>query len=311
MKLLLLILINSFFTDPYQVLSGPAQGTTYSIKYQGKDTYQKQIDSILNEVDQQLSLWNPKSDLNAINQNKWTGSAPSHILFLYNLSTKIQKKTKGYFDVSIGPLITFYGFHTQDAEIKWKSPPVHLLGKVIIDKNNLVSKKDPDATFDFNAIAQGYTVDLIATYLESKNTENYIVEIGGEIRAKGINQQKEVWQIGIESPINQEIMQKIVSLKNEAMATSGSYQNFKIKKGKKISHIIDPKTGLTVEHSLLSVTVFHATAAEADAYATAFLAMGLEKSQALASKIKLKIYAIFENDKGQIETWKSPTFDAQ
>jgi FAD:protein FMN transferase len=296
------------FSDDYFALSGATQGTTYAVKYEGKQNYQMQIDSILAEVDQQLSLWNPRSDLVAINQGTWNGKAPKHISVLYDLSQTINKKTNGYFDVSIGPIIRYYGFHSESQDNPWKIPPTQLVGKIKLDKNQNVIKLDPEASFDFNAIAQGYTVDLIVEFLESKKSQNYLVEIGGEIRGKGYNQQKEIWKIGIENPKNEEELMKIISLSDAAVATSGSYHNIKIKNGKKLSHVIDPKTGLGVEHSLLSITVKAKSTAEADAYATAFLAMGLEKSKILSQKLKLKIYAIYDHD-GSLETYKSDDFE--
>jgi FAD:protein FMN transferase len=292
----------------YFALSGTTQGTTYAVKYEGNENYQKQIDSVLLEVDQQLSLWNPKSDLIAINQGTWSGKVPNHIGTLYELSKDINKKTNGYFDVSIGPIIRYYGFHSESLDNPWKTPPTHLIGKIRLDKNQNVEKLDKDASLDFNAIAQGYTVDLIVAFLESKGSVNYLVEIGGEIRGRGKNQQKEVWKIGIENPKNQEELMKIISLTDAAIATSGSYHNYIIKNGKKLSHVIDPKTGLGVEHGLLSITVQAKTTAEADAYATAFLAMGLEKSKMLSKKLKLKIYAIYDHD-GNLETYKSADFE--
>jgi FAD:protein FMN transferase len=296
------------YSNQYFALSGATQGTTYAVKYEGQENYQMQIDSILAEVDQQLSLWNPRSDLVAINQGTWTTKVPKHVGILYDLSQTINKKTNGYFDVSIGPIIRFYGFHSESQDNPWKSPPTQLVGKIKLDKNQNVLKLDKDASFDFNAIAQGYTVDLIVAFLESKKSQNYLVEIGGEIRGKGKNQQNEVWKIGIENPKNQEELLKIIPLADASIATSGSYHNFKIKNGKKLSHVIDPKTGLGVGHSLLSITVKAKTTAEADAYATAFLAMGLEKSKVLSKKLKLKIYAIYDHD-GNLETYKSDDFE--
>jgi FAD:protein FMN transferase len=296
------------FNNQYFSLSGATQGTTYAVKYDGIENYQMEIDSILAEVDQQLSLWNPKSDLVAINQGIWAGKVPKHIGILYTLSQGINKKTNGYFDVSIGPIIRYYGFHSESQDNPWKTPPTQLVGKIKLDANQQVIQLDKDASFDFNAIAQGYTVDLIVEFLESKKSMNYLVEIGGEIRGKGKNQQNEVWKIGIENPKNQDELMKIISLADAAIATSGSYHNFKIKNGKKLSHVIDPKTGLGVEHNLLSITVQAKTTAEADAYATAFLAMGLEKSKVLSKKLKLKIYAIYDHD-GTLETYKSPGFE--
>ncbi len=305
----LLILFSFLFSKPTQfyATSGKIQNKEYSVKFEGKEVYQTQIDSIFAVIDTELSLLNPKSVLSGINNGTWTDPAPQHIMAVYTISKKIHKKTHGYFDPTVGPILRYYGFYPDTIEHKWKTAPIELLGKIKIDKSQTIIKQDPEASFDFNAIVKGYMVDQVAAFLDANGCSNYLIELGGVIRAKGNNQQNEVWKIGIENPHNIDESIKIVDLNNVSIGTTGSFNTYKIDKGKKVSHVIDPKTGLGVEHSLLSVSVQAASSAEADAYATALLAMGLEKAKVLAKKQKIKFYAIYEQD-GKLETYKTNGF---
>ncbi len=305
----LLILLSLFFppSNQFYAVSGKIENKTYSVKYEGKENYQTQIDSILLEIELEISNQNPNSILQAVNANEWPEPAPWHLIEVYNLSQKLNKKTKGYFDPTVGPILQFYGFYPDKKENIWEKVPLHLLGKIKINKANLVEKLEPEASFDFGAIYKGYMSDYIADFLNSKGCDNYLIELGGVIVAKGKNQQKETWKIEIENPLNTEEAIKVIDIDNAAIGTTGSFKSYKMKAGKKVSHVIDPKTGLGVDHSLLSVTVKAKSGAEADAYATAFLAMGLEKAKAMAKKQKLEFYAIYEQD-NKLENFKTNGF---
>ncbi|MCB0410235.1 MAG: FAD:protein FMN transferase, partial [Flavobacteriales bacterium] len=173
--------------------------------------------------------------------------------------------------------------------------------------DSLVMKINPGTMLDFNAIAQGYSVDVLALFLEEKGIENYMVEVGGELRVKGVNKNDTLWRVGIDKPIEnnrERELQAIISLENSSLATSGNYRKFYEKDGVKYSHTINPLTGYPVQHSLLSVTVIAPTCALADAYATAFMVLGLEKSkQIVENNPDLEAFFIYSNEKNEMETF--------
>ena len=295
-------------TIAYKTLEGNAQGTTFKITF--KDTFEKdvtvQIDSLFKVIDHSMSLWDSISLISKINNNAIYDSLDSHFLKVFEASKLVNQKSEGYFDMSVGPLVKAWGFSIK------KGLPIptilqidSLKGIVGSDKIQLVERKirkeDPRNQIDFNAIAQGYTVDVISVFLEDLGYKDYLVEIGGELRAKGKNKEGKVWRVGIEKPQNERALEVVVNLENKSLATSGSYRKFFEKDGKKYSHAIDPRTGYPVTHSVLSMSVLANDCMTADAYATAFLVMGLEKAKRIAAKEKLDFFAIYnENGKSKV-----------
>lgn len=291
---------------------GEVFGTSFSIKYDAKDTpdFQKQFDSLFHVVNNSMSTYIDDSNISRINRNEDSLVDP-HFIKVFRTSEDIYKKTEGIFDPTIGSLVNAWDFGPEGKIVNLDSLKIDsLMLSVGLDKVKLVNDKliKPKGTFiDFNAIAKGYGVDVIGMFLESQNIDNYLVEIGGEIRSRGINVENQSnWKVGIEMPHfdgTQSIM-KAIAIKDESMATSGTYRKFKTDKdGNKYSHIIDTKTGYPSKTNLLSVSVLAKDCMTADAYATAFKAMGIDKVKTfLKTHPDLKVFMIFQNDKGDMET---------
>lgn len=305
-------------TNAYTELTGKAQGTTFSIKY--NDPYNRdlspQMDSLFRLIDQSMSLWDSTSIISRINRNE-NVKLDVHFEKVISRALEISSITNGAFDITIGPLIRLW-----NPALKMGSPlPDSMTVDSIrsytgFDKISLadgILKKDhPKIELDVNAIAQGYTVDLISNFLISKRIENFMVELGGEVRAQGVNERDSFWVIGIDKPVEasgqERTIQTTVALHNQSIATSGSYRKFYERDGKKYSHVIDPGSGYPVGHQLLSVSVIAGDCTSADAFATAFLVMGMERSFELAGKLDMEIYCIYINDDGGTDVRSSAGF---
>src|SRR5690606_10116533 len=267
--------------------SGEAQGTTYQITYltESAENYQEQIDSIFNVIDLSLSTYVPSSIISLINKDSMV-VADHHFINVFNAAKEISGKTNGYFDVTVGPLINAWGFGNSKKENVDSSLVDSLLKNIGYElvqlEENRIVKINSGSMLDFNAIAQGYTVDVLANFLEEKNIQNYLIELGGEVKAKGRKKNEELWTVGIDQPNEEPTegrpLQAIIQLENRALATSGNYRKYYVENGQKYSHIIDPHTGYPAKNNLLSATVIALDCMRADAYATAFMVMGLEKS---------------------------------
>lgn len=292
-------------------ISGAVFGTTYSVIYDAPVIYQKQFDSLFKVVNSSMSTYMPGTIISKINRDEDV-IIDAHFENVFKASEMLYKTTNGIFDPTIGAVVNAWSFGPK-GEIKALDSLkidslMHSVGfhKVNIDKNK-VKKKHPNTQIDFNAIAKGYAVDVIAAFLTSKKCSNFLVEIGGELRAKGINAEKQKpWKVGIDKP-NFEGTQsvfKAINLKDKAMATSGTYRKFKVdKNGKRYAHIIDAKTGYPSKSKILSVSVIANNCMIADGYATAFQAMGIEAVKLfLKAHPELKVLLIFENEKKQLET---------
>jgi len=291
-------------------LTGPVFGTMYSVIYDSEVNYQPQFDSLFAVINTSMSTYIPDSDISKLNRNE-TVSVDDHFLNVFNTSNTIYQATNGAFDPTIGAVVNAWDFGPEGKIVALDSLKIDSLmlgvgfNKVSI-KNNTITK--PTSTFiDFNAIAKGYGVDVIGLFLESKNVKNYLVEIGGEIRTRGTNIEKQSsWKVGVEMPHfdGEQSILNAISLKNESMATSGTYRKFKIDdQGNRYSHIIDTKTGYPSKTNLLSISVIAENCMIADAYATAFKAMGIEKvEEFLETHPELKVFLIFENDLNEFET---------
>lgn len=298
-------------------LSGFVFGTTYHITYLEVDSqanYQKSIDSLFFLVNKSLSTYLPTSDISKINKGDTTVVVDAMFTEVFAKAKKIYKETDGYFDPTIGKLINAYGFGSGKERKNMSSEEIKKLmigvgfDKVIL-KNNKVFRASNQIEFNVNAFAKGYGVDIIGRFLESKKVTNYLVEIGGEIRARGKKKEK-LWKVAIEKPNidGTRSIQKLLSLDNESMATSGNYRKFKINEnGNKIVHTINPKTGLASQSNLLSVSVrLKGDCADVDAYATAFLAMGLEKTKAFLLKHpELKVVLLYNDENNELKEFEN------
>lgn len=294
-------------------LSGPVFGTSYHIQYYSQETtdFQSKIDSLFYVINKSMSTYQTNSDISKLNRNE-SNYIDSHFAMVFDASKEIYKLTNGYFDPTIGNLVNAWDFGPEGNIVNLDSLKIDsLMVSVGMDKvkreGSKIIKQNPNTFIDFNAIAKGYGVDVISEFLESEGVENYIVEIGGEIRTKGINIEKDKdWKVGVEMPHfdgTQSVI-RAISLKDEAMATSGTYRKFKVdKNGNRYSHIIDTKTGYPSQTNLLSISVIASNCMTADAYATAFKAMGVEKvKEFLKAHPEFKVFLIFDNDKHELET---------
>ena len=267
-------------------LSGKAQGTYYSIIYYGHKDYQPQIDSILDAFDQSASLWVENSLLRQLNSNV-TDSLDDILAEMFARSAEINEYTGGAFDCTIGKLVRAWGFGF-DKSSEMTDNLIDSLrqytgqGIVEVTEGNRLQKRYPETEIDFNAIAQGYVVDIIADFLTREGVESFLVDVGGEVIARGVKPDGSSWGVGIERPAadkdSPQEVELVINLDDMSVVTSGNYRKYYEKEGVKYSHTIDPMTGRPVEHSLLSVSVVDKYAWRADALATAFMVMGLEKS---------------------------------
>jgi thiamine biosynthesis lipoprotein len=311
--LLLLIVFSCKQDQKNTKLTGDVFGTTYSIQYYSEenDDFQQQIDSLFYVINKSMSTYQTNSDISRINRNE-TVEIDEHFKKVFSASQVIYEATEDIFDPTIGVLVNAWDFGPEGKIISLDSLKIDsLMLSVGLNKvklvGNTIFKENTNTFIDFNAIAKGYGVDVIADFLESKNIENYIVEIGGEIRCKGTNIEKQKpWKVGVEMPHfdgTQSIM-KAISLHNESMATSGTYRKFKTDSlGNRYSHIIDTKTGYPSKTNLLSISVITSNCMTADGYATAFKAMGIEKvKDFLKTHPELKVFLIFENENKELET---------
>jgi FAD:protein FMN transferase len=317
--LFLLILSFSCKEKPeYSSFAGAAQGTTYSIVFENSDQrnpldLRAEVEKILQDFDMSLSLYKDSSILSKINRND-EAVPDKYFTEVFKRSAEISQLTDGAFDVTVGPLVKAWGFgpdeHKNVSPFKIDS----LLKLVGMDKVELkdgtLLKTDPRISLDFNAIAQGYSVDVVSTYLDEKRISSYLVEIGGEVRVKG-DKGGALWRIGIDRPVDNNMspgsdLEAIIELKDRSLATSGNYRKFYIENGIKYSHTINPKTGYPAKNQLLSATILASDCATADGIATACMVIGKEKSiEFLDLHPEFDGYLIYSDDSGNLKTWMS------
>ncbi len=294
-------------------ISGEIQGTFYNITYldaAGRN-YHKEIKASLRDFDKTFSIFDSLSLISRINANEANTILNESFIKLFTLSQNIAEKTEGAFDLTVAPLVKLWGFNngkriTVD-QAMIDSVKTFVGYKKIQLKGKKLLKTHPNVTLDANAIAQGYSCDIIADLLERKGVKNYLVEIGGELKTKGKSPRNDAWKIGINKPIDDSTstiseIQQILHLENVALATSGNYRKFYFHEGRKYGHSIDPISGYPTTHNLLSVTVIATDGITADAYATAFMVMGIVKSMALLQKLSnIEAYFIYQNEAGENE----------
>jgi thiamine biosynthesis lipoprotein len=303
-------------TEPLKI-EGQAQGTTYHITYydEQKRDFQPEIEKILEDFDKSVSTYLPTSIISRINSNEKGVIVDKYFITCFNKAKEIWKNTNGAFDPTVYPLVNAWGFgpgKKQKIEKPIIDSILKFVGFDLIElKGKTVVKKDPRVALDFNAFAQGYSVDVVSDFLNSKNINSYIVEIGGEVYAKGKKTDGDNWTIGIEKPIDNQTSENptkaIAKLENLAIATSGNYRRFFIENGVRYGHHIDPKTGYPTKNNLLSASIFAKECISSDANATGVLVMGLDKAKAfLQGHPELQAYLIYSDDKGNYQIYETP-----
>jgi thiamine biosynthesis lipoprotein len=309
-----IVIVKQQRNTPYQHNTGFIFGTIYNVTYQYDHDINGEILQELNKVDASLSTFNKTSIISQINSGK-SPTVDDMFADVFTLAADISKETDGAFDITVAPLVNMWGFgfkHNTMPNSHSVDSIKHFIGydKVALQGRKVV-KKDSRVTLDCSAIAKGYGSDVIARLLKSKGIDNFMIEIGGEIVTKGLSEKRLPWKIGVTKPsddslnTNQEI-QTVLNVTDKAMATSGNYRNFYYKGGKKYAHTIDPHSGYPVQHSLLSATVLANDCATADAYATAFMVMGIEKAKTILDKHpELMAYFIYADKDGKNAVWYS------
>ncbi len=315
----LLLLFSCAKEQPIK-LQGETQGTYYSIIYYDKHhrDLTHEIDSLLLDFDLTASVYNPHSLISKINTNQ-SDSTNQIFRDIFHKSMEISQLTNGLFDITVMPLVNAWGFgfkHKVEVHPALIDSLSQYIGyEKILLKNQKIVKQHPNIMIDFNAIAQGYAVDLLGDFFTSKGITRFLIDVGGEVLAKGTKPGMEFWKVGIEQPSEHKnaprTLNARVALKDMALVTSGNYRKYYEKDGVRYSHTINPKTGYPVKHTLLSATVMAKNTMEADAFATAFMVMGLEKAKDFLAQHKgldLKIYLIYTDKKGQLKTYMSNGF---
>lgn len=301
---------------PFQKNTGFVFGTVYNITYESDKDLQKDIEAELQKVDNSLSPFNPVSVISKINRNE-NVEVDDMFAEVFSLAEKISAETDGAFDITVAPMVNAWGFGFKTGNMPDSRQLDSLRAIVGFHKvaleNGRVVKKNRRTMLDCSAIAKGYGCDVVARFLQGKGIKNYMVEIGGEIVTCGVNDQRMPWKIGVTKPtddslsVNEEL-QTVLNVTNKAMATSGNYRNFYYKNGKKYAHTIDPKTGCPVQHNILSATVLADDCATADAYATSFMVLGLDKAKKVLEKHpELMAYFIYSDKNGKNAVWFSPS----
>lgn len=293
-------------------------GTSFSIKatkLPAKVTAAElklQLKTVLDDLNAQLSTYEPESELSKFNRSSITTWQPvsSQLMTVVKEAQRVSFLTKGAFDISVAPLVNLWGFGTEPMSFTVPAlENIQAIQKNIgyqhlqIHPNLLQIQKDiPELSLDLSSIAKGYAVDQVALALETAGVQDYLVEVGGEIRVKGLNNLRNKWNIAIEKPTaKQRMLQKVLPISDIALATSGDYRNFFEVDGIRYSHTINPLTGQTIKHNLVSVTVLSSTTMTADALATGFMVLGFEPALLLAEQEQIAALFILKTSTGFVE----------
>lgn len=300
------------------VLQGLAQGSYYAVTYFDEENrnFQHEIDSIFHAVDMSVNLWVDSSVISKVNRNEDV-TLDSIFLDNFRIAMETARLSDGYFDPTVSPIVAAWGFSYKRGDSI--TPQLIDSLKQLVDyrkihiENGKVIKENPDMKLDFNAIAQGYTSDLIAAFLESWGINNYLVDTGGEIMARGSKPNDQPWIVGIEKPAenwdSEQVVQTRIALRDKGLVTSGSTRKYTERNGRRYSHCIDPKTGYPVEHNVLSATVLAENSVWADALASICMVMGMEKSLPLIESMDgVEAYYIFVNEQNELETYATEGF---
>lgn len=301
----------------YLKIAGYAQGTSFHITYENSnnENYGDAIDSILRAFDKSCSMYDSTSIISRINNNDPNVEADDWFIDVFKKSAEVNALSEGALDITVGPVVRAWGFGAKPMAKHDTAYIDSLLQYVGMEKVKLVGRKVikqlPGVSLDVNAVAQGYSVDVLAKFFDHKGIKNYLVEIGGEVRSKGTNAKNTLWHVGIDRPADDNLIpgqqiQAIIELNNKSLTTAGNYRKFFVENGVKYGHTIDPKTGYPAKNTLLSATVVADDAVTADAWDTAFMVLGLEKSKEILTKLKgIDVYFIYSNDKGEYEIYLS------
>ena len=301
----------------YLFNQGNALGTTYSIKYEhpeGTDL-SAEIVALLDEFENSMSIYRPQSVISKINSNLPGAMPDAHFLKLFAVARGIWAETDGLYDITVAPLVNAWGFGFSTKADVPSEQIDSLLAFVGMDKVSIqegrVVKADPRIMFDCNSIAKGYAVDLVASYLQSLNIDNFLVEIGGEINARGVNPSRKTWSVAIDKPFEGNQLpgvyrQAVLALRDRSLATSGNYRRYYEENGVKYAHSINPLTGFPVRDTLLSVTIVASDCTTADAWATACMVSGLQKSISLLEKHpNLDAYLVYSDREGKYRSYST------
>ncbi len=315
----IIALLTSCNQQPKKImLQGEAQGSYYAITYYDEQerNFQHEIDSIFHAVDVSVNLWVDTSVISKVNRNEDV-TLDSIFVDNFRIAQEAAALSDGYFDPTISPIVAAWGFSYKHGDSI--TPQLIDSLKQLVDyrkvriENGMVVKENPAMTLDFNAIAQGYTSDLIASFLDSRGIKNYLVDTGGEIMARGNKPNGQPWIVGIEKPADnwdsEQVVHTRIALRDKGLVTSGSTRKYVERDGKRYSHCIDPNTGYPVEHQVLSVTVMANSSVWADALASICMVMGMEKSLPLIESMDdVEAYYIYVNENNELETFATEGF---
>ena len=310
------LIIRQQHNMPYQRYSDFVFGTTFTVTYQCDSDMSQSIKAELMKVDYSLSPFNKESVITAINNNEDV-KPDKMFMDVFQLAMDVSRETDGAFDITVAPLVNAWGFGFKSGEkptARQVDSLRHIIGyqKISVDHGK-IRKQDPRMMLDCSAIAKGYGTDVVANFLRSRGVKNFMVEIGGEVVTCGVNPERLPWKVGVIKPEDDSLsvsheLQTILNVTDIAMATSGNYRNFYYQGGRKYAHTIDPKTGYPVQHNILSATVLAKTCAQADAYATSFMVMGLDKAQKVLERHpEMMVYFIYDDGQGKNAVWFSPS----
>ncbi len=300
----------------YHFQEGPVYGSSYHITYEYKTsgTLENEVNGILQRINRSMSTYDPNSNLSKLNRNDTSARVDPDLKRVMEVGWQVSQESGGAFDMTVAPLVNAWGFGFTG---RAKVTPVmidsllQLTGyeKVHIEGDRLV-KKLPGIMIDPNAIAPGYVSDVVSEFFDSLGINNYLVEIGGELRCKGKNKEGNAWRVGVDQPLEKmedRQIQQVFHLEHISVATSGNYRKFYEENGVKYSHTINPKTGYPARSNLLSATVFADKCIYADAYATVLMVIGFEKAKEFYAKIPgIQVYLIYSDENGTFKTWQSP-----
>lgn len=299
--------------EKYYTVEGVIWRTGYHITYSGDGDMSDSILSTLHKVENSVSVFTPGSVVSRVNSNE-TEDIDSIFSKVYSISLRISRESEGYFDPTLAPLIELYGFAGCEGRIPDKESTDSIISFIGIEKSSVASgkirKSDPRMRFNFSAIAKGYGCDAVGEMLRRNGCKDYMVEIGGEIAVAGSNPTGGKWRVQVDKPVFSadsviHDAQVVIEVSDCGVATSGNYRNFRENgEGKRIGHTFDPHTGLPAENDMLSATIVASGCMEADAYATACMAMGFDKASAMVERLKLKALLITSDGK----IWMSEGF---